>query len=58
MQELLHNLDMSRPTSFWLFLVFGEPLKKADLPDMLLQKCVAGGGRDAYHPTLPFAAGT
>jgi hypothetical protein len=33
------------PTYNWLILVFGEALKTTDLSAMLLQKEVAGGGK-------------
>jgi hypothetical protein len=42
----------------WLILVFGELLKKADRPDMLLQNVLQEVARDADHTTLPFSAGT
>jgi len=35
---------MSTP-AYWLILVFGEALKTIDLSAMLLQKDVAGGGK-------------
>jgi hypothetical protein len=34
----------------WLFLVFGEPLKTADLSDTLLQKEIAEEASNADHP--------
>jgi len=47
--------DMSRPTYFWLFLVFGEPLKTTDLSAMLLQYNLAGGGKKCRpHPFFPY----
>jgi hypothetical protein len=33
------------PMYTWLILVFGEALKTTDLSAMLLQKAVAGGGK-------------
>ncbi len=46
---------MSRPTYFWLILVFGEALKTTDLSAMLLQKEGAGGGKQCQlHPYFPY----
>src|SRR5438552_8093771 len=39
--EILAQGYLSRPTYFWLILVFGEALKTIDLSAMLLQKDVA-----------------
>jgi len=38
----------------WLILVFGEALKTTDLSVMLLQKDVAGGGKECQlRPCFP-----
>jgi hypothetical protein len=40
-----HEPLLLTPMYNWLILVFGEPLKKIDPSDMLLQDYSAGGGR-------------
>ncbi len=46
---------VSTPAYFWLILVFGEALKTTDLSAMLLQKDVAGGGKECrLRPCFPY----
>jgi hypothetical protein len=43
------------PMYNWLILVFGEALKTTDLSAMLLQKEVAGGGKQCRRrPYFPY----
>src|SRR5579885_3889307 len=54
----VHPFHLLKPVYTWLFLVFGEPLKKMDQSATLPQKMMQEVAGNADHAAVPVTGGT